>query len=67
MGMKVACTPELPPLSVDTIPANLAAYARVGEALSAEEWDTIQAATLQRAGYRYTPSSKAHGLCCLSW
>ena len=54
----MACTPELPPLSVDTIPANLAAYARIGEALSPDDWDAIQAATLQQAGYRYVQSNK---------
>ena len=50
--MQVACRPSLGALNVDTIPANLAPYARIGKALKPEEWDTIQATTYQRAGYR---------------
>jgi hypothetical protein len=50
--MQVACRPELPPLTVDTIPANLASYARIGEALNPDDWEAVQAVTLQQAGYR---------------
>ncbi|DBA85333.1 TPA: hypothetical protein ACH3X2_006021 [Trebouxia sp. C0005] len=50
--LTVACRPELPPLTVDTIPANLASYARIGEALNPDDWEAVQAVTLQQAGYR---------------
>ncbi len=51
-SMQVACRPELPPLTVDTIPSNLASYARIGEALNPDDWEAVQAVTLQQAGYR---------------
>jgi len=55
--MQVACRPELPPLTVDTIPANLASYARIGEALDPDDWEAVQAVTLQQAGYRCIATS----------
>ena len=58
--MQVACRPELPPLTVDTIPANLASYARIGEALNPADWEAVQAVTLQQAGYRCA----AAGMSC---
>ncbi len=58
--MQVACRPELPPLTVDTIPANLASYARIGEALNPDDWEAVQAVTLQQAGYRCA----AAGMSC---
>ena len=62
--MQVACRPELPPLTVDTIPANLASYARIGEALNPDDWEAVQAVTLQQAGYRCCATAIATAMSC---
>ena len=50
--IQVACRPSLAPLTVNSIPANLAPHARISEALDPQEWEVIETAAYQKAGFK---------------